>query len=161
MITEYTAELFVHAIAIEREAAARYAELAATMARLGNHAVAALFGMLAIFEGRHLEELQRRTAGLRLPPLEADYSWRGAEAPETVRLDPHAGPITQQKALALALEAEKRARAFFEHAARLCKDAETRQLAHEMALEEAEHVVLIERMIERGPREGDWRSAAH
>lgn len=160
MISEYTAELYVHAIAIEREAAARYAELARAMAGRGNHALAALFGMLAGHEDRHLAELQRRTAGLSLPALNADYSWHDREAPETVRLDADAA-VTQHRALSLALEAEKRARAFFEHAARVCRDPDTRQLAREMAAEEAEHVALIERMLLHGAgRPADWRSVA-
>jgi len=159
--SEYTAELYVHAIAIESEAARRYAELAQAMAARGNHAVAALFSILAAHEGHHLEELQRRAVGMALPALDADYTWGDGDAPETVRLDAHA-PVTPERALALALEAEKRAHAFFENAMRVCRDAETRQLAREMAAEEAEHVALIERMVQRGPRgETDWRSAAN
>ena len=42
-MSEYTAELYVHAIAIELEAARRYAELAQAMSAQGNHAVAELF----------------------------------------------------------------------------------------------------------------------
>ena len=156
-MSEYSAELYVHAIAIEREAAERYAELARAMFAQGNHAVAALFGMLASVEGRHLDELRRRTAGLSLPALNADYTWHG-DAPETVAVE---GALTREGALGMALQAEKRARAFFEHASRVAQDAETRELAREMAAEEAEHAALIERMIERGPRgETDWRSAA-
>jgi rubrerythrin len=136
-MSEYSAELYVHAIAIETEAARRYGELAQAMAARGNHAVAELFRRLGAFEERHLEELRRRTAGQPLPPLDADYTWPG-EAPETVTL-----------ALALALGAEKRARAFFEHAARMACDAETLALAREMAAEEAEHALAIERMRSR------------
>jgi rubrerythrin len=140
-MSEYTAELYVHAIAIEREAAARYGELGEAMAGRGNHALAALFRMLATFEARHLEELKRRSAGIALPALEADFTW-----PETLpgQLD---GSISPRSALAMALAAEKRARAFFQHAGRVCKDAESRELAREMAAEEAEHVALVERML--------------
>ena len=133
-MSEYSAELYVHAIAIEREAARRYAELAQAMAAQGNHAVAELFRVLGCVEQRHLDELKRRTAGQPLPLLDADYTWHG-EVPETVTL-----------ALAQALWAEKRARAFFEHAARMARDAETLALAREMAAEEAEHLGAIERM---------------
>jgi rubrerythrin len=157
--SEYTAELYVHAIAIENEAARRYGELARAMAARGNHAVAALFSVLAAHESRHLDELRRRSAGLPLPPLDADYSWRDGEAPETVSLDADT-PVPQHKALSLALEAEQRARAFFENASRVCEDAETRALAREMAAEEAEHVALIERMMHAADRPADWRSAA-
>jgi rubrerythrin len=160
MPSEYAAELYVDAMAIEREAAERYAELAARMDKDGNFPVAALFRMLAMLEAKHLEELERRTVGMDLPPLDADYSWCDSEAPETVGRQLVARGITQQRALAIALQAEKRARAFFEQAARVVQDPEVRALAHEMAAEEAGHELLLQRMLMRMPcAELDWRSA--
>lgn len=157
-MNEWTAELYSHAIAIEREAARRYAELAQAMAARGNHAVSELFRILAGFEQRHLELLEQKTVGIELPPLTSDYTWRDAEAPETVPLAPYER-ITQQSALAAALDAEQRARAFFEHAGRLSRDAETRAMANEMAAEEAEHAIMIERLLQRGLPAADWRTA--
>ena len=154
-MNEWMGELYVQAIAIEREAAGRYGELAEVMTAQGNHAVAALFRMLAAHEARHLEELQRKTAGIMLPALDADYSW-----PETLQADAAQRPLTTESALAMALAAEKRARSFFEQAARIASDRETRALAHEMAREEAEHVAFIERMMRAG-HAADWRSAAN
>ena len=159
MSIESAAELYVHAIAIEREAAERYAEFAERMDREGNFAVAALFRMLSTIEARHLEELKRRAADLKLPPLIADYTWRDSEAPETAARDVLVRGMTQSHALAIALQAEKRARAFFEYAARIADDPGVRALAREMAAEEAEHVVLVERMLTRIPSaEVNWRS---
>lgn len=157
-MNEWTAELYTHAIAIEREAARRYAELAEAMSARGNHAVSELFRLLAGAERRHLEELERKAHGVALPPLTSDYTWRDGEAPETVPLAP-SDSITQRSALAAALDAEKRARAFFEHAARITPDADTRALAQEMAAEEGEHAAMIERMLTRQPAPADWRSA--
>ena len=148
-MNEWTAELYAHAIAIEREAAARYDELGAAMAERGDHAIAMLFYMLSSFEARHLGELTRNTVGLALPDLTADYTWREGEAPETVSIDACQGEMTAERALLMALDAEKRAKAFFEHAARITKDPATRALAREMAEEEAEHIVLVERALER------------
>ena len=147
-------ELYVQAMAIEREAAARYGELADAMAAQGNHALAALFRMLAVHEGRHLAALRRKARGIALPPLAADYSW-----PETLPADALQPALTPRAALAMALAAEKRAHAFFDNAGRVCADAQTRALAREMAAEEAEHSALIERMMRRGPQQADWRSA--
>lgn len=147
MCVEYAAEIYVDAMAIEREAAQRYAELAVRMDKDGNLAVGALFRMLANLEARHLEALERRTAGMTLPPLSVDYSWRDSEAPETVGRDLVRRGITQRHALELALQAEKRARAFFEQVARVAGDPEARALAQEMATEEAEHEVLIQRTL--------------
>jgi rubrerythrin len=78
------AELYAHAIAIEREATERYVEFAQRMNDLGDEAVAAVFTRLARLEEEHLGALERRTAGLALPPLEThDYRWLDAGAPET------------------------------------------------------------------------------
>ena len=148
-MNEWTAELYAHAIAIEREAATRYDELGAAMAERGDHAIAMLFYMLASFEARHLGELTRKTAGVVLPDLSADYTWREGEAPETVSFDACRGDMTPKRALLIAFDAEKRAKAFFEHAARITEDPATRALAREMADEEAEHMVLVERALER------------
>jgi rubrerythrin len=60
-------ELYAHAIAIEQEAAERYAELAERMTDQGNDAVAEIFGMLARHEAEHLDALKRRTAGIPCP----------------------------------------------------------------------------------------------
>lgn len=156
-MSEYTAELYVQAIAIEREAVERYAEFGERMEREGNFAVAALFRMLSTLEAKHLDELKRRTAKMNLPPLEADYSWPGPEAPETLARAELARGMTQRRALEMALQAEKRARAFFEQAARVADDADTRTLAREMAAEEAEHAELIGRMLSRTPGGAvDW-----
>ena len=147
-MNEWTATLYAHAIAIEREAAQRYSDLGDAMAEQGQHSVAVMFFMLSSFEARHLRQLTRRTAGLVLPQLDADYSWREGDAPETASFEACAAPMTPERALRLALHAEKRAKAFFEHAARLSKDPATRALAREMAEEEAEHIVLVQRALE-------------
>ena len=78
-------ELYAHAIAIEREAAETYAELAQHMDDLGNDEVATLFRRLAVFEAEHLQTLEARTAGVALPALKpGEYAWLDAGAPETV-----------------------------------------------------------------------------
>jgi rubrerythrin len=148
-MSEWTAELYVHAIAMEREAAERYAELAQRMDGQGNVAVAALFRLLATLEQKHLADLERRSAGLLLPELTADYTWPDSEAPETTAREAALSGLTQRHALEIALQGEKRARAFFEQAARVAPDSQARGMALEMAAEEAEHAVLIQRMLER------------
>ena len=147
-MNEWTAELYTHAIAIEREAAKRYAELAHEMSARGNHAVSELFRLLAGAERRHLEELEHQARGVALPALTSDYTWQDGEAPENVPLAPY-DQITERGALLAALDAERRARAFFEHSARISRDPDTRELAQQMAVEETEHAVLIERMLRR------------
>ena len=144
MSIESAAELYVHAIAIEREAAERYAEFAQRMSQQGNEEVAALFRRLAGYEAEHLAALRQRTAGMDLPALTSDYSWLDDAAPETMPMDAIFSRMKPRHALAIALQAEKRARAFFEHMVRSAADPALRALAREMAAEEVEHIALID-----------------
>lgn len=149
------AELYAHAIAIEREAAARYAELAERMRDESNDDLAELFAGLAALEAGHLEALERRTAGIALPPLEArDYKWLGDAAPESAMRDLVFRLMTPRHALLIALGAERRAQAFFEHVLLTADDSGLRALAREMAAEEQEHVHIIGRMLESSPDKG-------
>ena len=146
------AELYAHAIAIEREAAERYSEFAERMDDLGNEAVAELFARLAAFEAEHLEALLRRTDGVALPQIATDeYRWLDSGAPETVARELIFRLMTPRQALEIALAAERRAQAFFEHALVTARDPALRAISKEMAAEEQEHVHLVERLLERTP----------
>jgi len=154
---ESAAELYAHAIAMEREAAERYSEFAERMADLGNDAVAELFDRLAGFEAEHLETLLRRTQGVVLPKPSFAYRWLDAGAPETPARELVFRLITPRQALAIALAAEKRAQAFFEGVFMSAVDPALHGLAQEMAMEEQEHVVMVERLLERTPETDiDW-----
>ena len=59
--------------------------------------------------------------------------------------------MTPRQALLIALGAEQRAQAFFEHVLLTADDPALRGLAREMAADEQEHVQLIERMLESTP----------
>jgi rubrerythrin len=152
------AELYAHAIAIEREAAERYAELAVHMADLGNDAVAGLFQRLAGFEAEHLDALLRRTDGVELPELSAaDYRWLDAGAPETAARELVFRLMTPRHALEIALGAEQRAQEFFEHVFATAADPALRALAQEMAAEEREHVSMVEDLLAQTPDpKVDW-----
>jgi len=146
------AELYAHAIVIEREAAQRYAEFAERMADLGNDALAELFDRLAGFEAEHLETLLRRTDGVELrAPVAGAYRWLDAGAPETAARELIFRLMTPRHALEIALAAEKRAQAFFEHALVTAGDPALRALAKEMATEEQEHVRLVEQLLAETP----------
>ena len=146
------AELYAHAIAIEREAAERYSELAERMDDEGRDELARVFGELARLEAEHLDTLERRTAGLALPEIPADrYRWLEHGAPETAPHDLVFRLMTPRQALAIALDAELRAQAFFEHVCVSAPDPALRALAREMAAEERSHVDLVSRMFESTP----------
>ena len=125
---EWTAELYVHAMAVESEAARRYALLASRKLAESQKEAAEIFAGLAAEDSQHLDALRRRTAGMALSALTSDYTWRADDA-------------------AGAMDAEKCARAFFEHAGRISPEPEARSLAQEMAEEESRHIALLERLI--------------
>jgi len=147
-----TPELYAHAIALEREAAERYAELAERMRDESNEDLAALFAGMAALEAGHLAALEHRSAGIALPALVTrDYKWLGDAAPESAARELVLRTMTPRGALLMAMAAEQRAQAFFEHVLLTAHDPDLRALAREMAAEEQEHVLLVERMLERTP----------
>ncbi len=146
------AELYAHAIAIEREAAATYGEFAERMADEGREELAAVFSMLAGAEAEHLETLERRTDGIELPALQAhEYKWLDAGSPEVPARELLMRLMTPRQALAIALHAEQRAQAFFEHASWTAADPGVRALAREIAAEEQEHIATLARLLEATP----------
>lgn len=155
------ANLYAHAIAIEREAAARYSEFAERMADLGNEAAAEVFATLARLEAEHRDELVKRTTGMALPELAAhEYAWLDAGAPETAARELVFRLLTARQALEIALQGEKRAAAFFESVVLSAGDPMLCALAIEMAADEADHIVMIEKLLERTPSAiVDWASA--
>ena len=151
-------ELYAHALANEREAAERYAEFAQRMSDLGDDNVAALFRQLAVFEAEHLDTLEARTAGLDLPRIApGEYAWLDAGAPETAARELVFRLLTPRQALAIALDAERRAQQFFADVRATATDPALRALAQEMAAEEQGHIAMVAQAIERTP-EGrvDW-----
>ena len=124
-LVESTPELYAHAMAIEREAAARYAELAERMEDEGREELAHVFGLLATMEAEHLEILERRARGIALPEIAPErYKWLESGAPE----------------------------AFFEHVYWTTGDPALRALAKEMAEEGCEHVALVGQLFDETPQ---------
>ena len=151
-------QLYAHAIAIEREAAARYAELGERMSDLGNEVVGELFLRLARLEKEHEQELERRAAGLQLPAIApGEYGWIGGEAPENAAHDLVLNLLTPHSALEIALGAEERAAEFFESARRQIADPAVAALAAEMAAEEGVHIAWVKSALRRTPSPNvDW-----
>jgi rubrerythrin len=155
MTIQTAPELYAHAIAIEREAAARYGELASRMQDEGRDDLAHIFEMLADLEGEHLRTLEARTLDVALPEIPAGrYQWLDAGAPETAARELVFRLLTPRMALAIALQAEMRAQAFFERVFMTCEDPALRALSREMAAEEQGHVQLIERLLAGTPKPG-------
>lgn len=147
------AECYANALAIEREAAARSEEFAEFLEDHHEQAAAGLFRRLAGYERQHLEELERRAAGLPLPALHGwEFSWLDNAPAEQVdhRFIFHL--MTPHDALKIALGAEKRAQALYEQAVSASDDPEVKRLARELAGEEMEHIAWLEDALRKAPR---------
>ena len=151
-------ELYAHALAIEREAAERYAEFAVHMEDLGRNEIAELFRRLAVFEAEHLDTLEARTRGVEVPDLAPGaYAWLDAAAPETAARELVFRTLTPRGALRIALEAEHRAHEFFASMKATATDPALRALAQEMAMEEKGHIAMVEQALARTPDANvDW-----
>lgn len=151
-LIESPAELCAHAIAVEREAAKRYGELALRMHDEDREDLARLFDLLAREEAEHLEALERKTQDMALPEVvPGRYNWLDTGAPEGPARGLVYRLMTPRQALAIALRAEQRSQAFFEHVYWTSADPALRELAAGMAAEEREHVALVGRMLSDTP----------
>lgn len=152
------AALYAHALAIEREAAARYREFAARLGDAGNDAAARLFAELAQCEEGHAAALERECEGMALPEIAAqEYAWLDAAAPETAAHDLVFRLMTTRDALEIALAAELRAQAFFEEVIERAADPRLRELAAAMAREERAHAEWVREALRRTPdTRVDW-----
>lgn len=151
-------DLMTQALAIEREAVARYNELADIMQMHNNGEVATLFRQMAGYEQHHVEHIlaEMGWADDVVSPLHGGM-WTSPEAPETVAFEDVHYLMHPWHALKLALKAEERAQAFFEKLARDATSDAIRRAAEEMRDEEAEHVALVKQWLAKVPKpDEDW-----
>lgn len=147
------AECYANALAIEREAAARSAQFAEYLEDHGELATAELFRRLARFERQHVDELERRTAGMPLPALRPwEFSWLDNAPAEQVDHHFIFHLMTPHDALKIALGAERRAQMLYEQVIATSEDPEVKQLARELAGEELEHIAWLEDGLKQVPR---------
>lgn len=151
-------ELLAYSLAIEQEAAERYAELADQMEVHNNQEVAELFHKLAAIEAKHIANVEAMGEGRELPQLSLwELQWDDVESPEVVSHDEAHYLMTPYHALSLALVGERRAAAFFARVAEDAQDAEVRRMASRLRDEEQEHVALMEEWLRRYPKpEDSW-----
>jgi rubrerythrin len=151
-------DFMAQALAMEREAVARYTEFADAMDVHNNVEVAAMFRTMARYEGKHADQIMAQMGWAADPPAPAgDFLWPGMEPPETVPADDVHYLMQPWHALQLALAAEQRAEAFFGELARSTTDPAVRRAALELQAEEQEHVQLVRAWIDKVPvPDGDW-----
>jgi rubrerythrin len=152
-------EFHAHALAIEREAAARYREFAARMADHDKDELAALFAKLSRLEQEHATLLEQRIGNADAALPQDQYRWIDSSAPETAAHDWVFRLLTPYDALRIALAGEERAKAFFEGVAAGASNPELRAFALDMAEEEKEHAARLERALAHEPDPHiDWET---
>lgn len=141
-------ELMGIAVAMEREAALRYGQLADAMAERGEHELAGLFRFLSEQESDHETGLGRwaEREG-RAAPVPARFAWTMPEA--FVDRTAAAQVLTPYGALAVALANEERAFTFYAYLAALAPGDELRHRAEALAREELAHVRQLRAMRRR------------
>ncbi|MFM9887287.1 MAG: ferritin-like domain-containing protein [Burkholderiales bacterium] len=146
-------DFYAHALAIEREAAHRYQDLAQQMEMHNNLAVAETFERLARMEADHAEHIARAAPDVDTSTIPAwEYRWEGIESPESTPLDAAHYLMTPFHALELALRNEERAVNFFETVARSTPNHEVRALAATFAADERLHVEHVKAALARSDR---------
>lgn len=150
--------LMAQALAMEREAVARYSELAEMMELHNNAEVAGLFRQMAQYEGHHVAQILAEMGWTEAsaPPAQAG-AWGAPESPESVPIDEMHYLMHPWHALQLALAAEQRAVAFFDAMAQGAATEAIRRAAEEMRAEEVEHVALVQAWLAKVPQpDADW-----
>jgi len=147
-------EFMAQALAMEREAAQRYEELADAMEMANNRDVAKAFRTMAGYEAKHAQAIMDQMKWTVDPPAQA---WPAGEAPEVVPNDEVHYLMQPWHALELALAAEQRAELFFDELARTASDESVRRAATELRDEETEHVAMVRKWMARYPKpDADW-----
>jgi len=149
---DYTLPVFLaHAIALEREAAERYLELADMMEAHRNDEVSALFRDMVRYSRLHHDSIVERANGVALPAIGPwDYWWR--TPPEAGGDEGFDYTINAYDALLYARENELRAMNYYSEVGLNTSEPEVRRLAAEFAAEETEHVEALDEWLARTQR---------
>ncbi len=143
-------EFLAHAHALETESVERYEELADVMEQHHNPELVTLFRKLAEFGRKHAAEVRQRAGDRTLPALAPwEFKWVDDEGPET---GDYAGVhylMPPAHALRFAMRNECRGRDYYQAVADGAPSDAVRAMAQEFANEEAEHVRLLQRWIDR------------
>jgi rubrerythrin/ferredoxin len=138
------------AVRLEEDASIHYDELGASMEECGNHEVAKLFRDLAGYSRLHLKQAKDRAGSIDVAAyLPADYVWPDHTTPERTSLWAGDPDLSRMDALKAAMQGERRGYNFYYSVAGTTKDPAIAAMAKEFVKEEAEHVEILVRWIER------------
>jgi rubrerythrin len=135
-------ELLSMAEALEKEAATRYRDLSARMARQGDAEMAAQFEVLAKMEELHADHVADRARALiGRAPAALRAKW---DLPPNFDEDEASGAaLGAYQALAFAVRNEERAFAFYTYIAAEAQHSGIRALAEDLARDELEHASIL------------------
>ncbi len=138
------------AVRLEEDASIHYDELGTAMEACGNHEVAKLFHDLAGYSRLHLEQARSRAGSIDVTPhLPPDYVWPDHATPERTSLLAGDPDLSRMDALKVAMQGERRGYEFYYAVVGTTKDPEIAAMANEFVKEEAEHVDILARWIQR------------
>ena len=138
-------ELLGLANAIELEAVARYAQLAALMEQRGERDTAAVFEEMREIETGHVDWVAHLAASLgqQLPPP-ADFTWRlPPELGDSWDDAQHSTLLTPYRALAIAVNNEERAFVLYSYIAANAEETDVARQAESLAREELAHAAAL------------------
>ena len=144
-------EFLAHAVALEREAAERYLELADMMEAHRNDAVSAVFRSMQRFSQMHHDSIKLRVGAMQLPKLKS-WEFRWSSPPEMGGEEGFDYMIEVYNALKYARENEVRALQYYRSVAEQSTEEEVKRLGKEFASEESEHVAALDKWIAMTPR---------
>jgi rubrerythrin len=149
-------DLLAIAYQIEIDAVDRYKLLADQMETHNNPELVKIFRDLARAEGIHGEEIRRLAGDFEVAAHAREIAkFEKSESPEEAELGAAHYLMTPWHALQLSLAGEKRALAYFTSIVDTAKDPKVKALAAELVEEEAEHVSLVQRLLQRYPKPRD------
>jgi rubrerythrin len=141
-------ELYAHALAVERDAAERFAELEQYMRACGMDHIAEEFEAIGREEREQYELLAVGTSGRDLPQLS---TWEYASHYLGPQADVVRAPASVREALVLAIATERRTQNFYVDVAENTTDDTMCAFAAEMAADESRHIARLERLLAREP----------
>jgi rubrerythrin len=151
------AAFFAQALAIEVEAADRYALLGDQMEVHHNKEIAVIFRKMAAVEAEHHSEIARRAGDALLAAASASFSWTGPDGPESTAFEAAHYLMTPRQALLLARFNEERAVQYYQAIAAAATDPQIAALAAQMAEDERQHVKWVDEWLEAfAPDDPDW-----
>jgi len=145
-------DLLAIAYQIEIDAVDRYTLLADQMETHNNAELTKIFRDLARAEGIHGEEVRRLADFDVVAHARAMAKVKHGESPEEADMSSAHYLMTPWHALQLSLAGEKRALAYFQSIVETAKDEKVKKMAAELVEEEAEHVNLVHRLLQRYPK---------